>query len=94
VGKKISGEGEEFEGCPIGPGIKCPGIGSFGYTYQTWRTPCGKSVFFLGKYGQMIMFTPSTNIAVVILSTTKSGKLQHLFTKELISLLLQINKDT
>jgi len=52
VGKKISGEGEEFEGCPIGPGVKCPGIGSFGYTYQTWRTPSGKVYFFLVNMGK------------------------------------------
>jgi CubicO group peptidase (beta-lactamase class C family) len=80
---KILGEGEEFSGCPIGPGMNCPGLGPLGYTYQTWRSSSGTSIFFLGKYGQLIFVHPASNAVVVILSTAKSGRLGDIFTKEL-----------
>ena len=80
---KILGEGKEFSGCPIGPGMNCSGLGPFGYTYQTWKSPSGTSIFFMGKYGQLIFVHPASNAVVVLLSVAKSGRLGDIFTKEL-----------
>ena len=80
---KILGEGEEFSGCPIGPGMNCPGLGPLGYTYQTWRSPSGTSIFFMGKYGQLIFAHPASNTVVVILSVAKSGRWRDILTEEL-----------
>jgi CubicO group peptidase (beta-lactamase class C family) len=89
---KILGEGKEFRGCPIGPGGNCPGLGPLGYTYQTWRSPSGTSIFFMGKYGQLIFAHPESRTVVVILSAAKSGRLQHIFTKEMKFFLYQVAK--
>ncbi len=80
---KMLGKGEEFVGCPIGPGENCPGLGPLGYTYQTWRSPTGSAIFFMGKYGQLILIHPASNTVAVILSATKSGRLVHIFTEEM-----------
>jgi CubicO group peptidase (beta-lactamase class C family) len=80
---KMFGRDPEFTDCPIGAGKNCPGLGPFGYTYQTWRTPSGSAIFFMGKYGQLIFVHPASKTVAVILSATKSGRWVHVFTKEM-----------
>jgi CubicO group peptidase (beta-lactamase class C family) len=80
---KMFGRDSEFTDCPIGAGKNCPGLGPFGYTYQTWRTPSGSAIFFMGKYGQLIFVHPASKTVAVILSATKSGRWVHVFTKEM-----------
>lgn len=80
---KIYGIDKEFIDCPIGAGKYCPGLGPFGYTYQTWKSPSGSSIFFMGKYGQLIFIHPASKTVAVILSATKSGRWVHIFTKEM-----------
>ena len=80
---KMFGRGKEFTDCPIGAGKNCPGLGPFGYTYQTWKSPSGSSIFFMGKYGQLILINPASKTVAVILSATKSGRWVHVFTKEM-----------
>ena len=80
---KMFGRDKEFIDCPIGAGNNCPGLGPFGYTYQTWRNPSGSAIFFMGKYGQLILIHPASKTVAVILSATKSGRWVHIFTKEM-----------